>query len=140
MLRPDLTGPRRNIMTGQPETIGKIDADGQPQFSGGTGVIAGFGLDSRWLPHGAISLGKRYGFVSDADISFLLFADKDAFMLGSMPFAGGGLGFEAKSSLGPVKFQIGAGRSQAGGGAFGFSLHIGPDFLQQPAQTGRPDH
>lgn len=126
-----LYGNGTNVVTGQRATIGSIDPSGAPVFDSGTDVIAGFGIDSRWLPHGAFSLGKRFGFASDPDISFVLFADKDAFLQGSQPVTGGGLSFEAKTSLGPIKFQVGAGRSQTGSTAWGFSLHLGPDFLQQ---------
>jgi hypothetical protein len=131
---PKLYGPGTNIVTGQRETIGSIDPSGGPVLSSGTDVIAGFGINSRWLPHGALSLGKRFGFASDPDISFVLFADKDAFLQGSQPVTGGGLSFEAKTSLGPIKFQVGAGRSQTGGTALGFSLQLGPDYLQPAAQ------
>ena len=128
---PKLYGTGTNIVTGHRATIGSRDPSGQPVFDSGTGVIAGFGINSRWLPHGAFSLGRRFGFASDPDISFVLFADKDAFLQGSQPITGGGLSFEAKTSLGPIKFQIGAGRSQTGSTAWGFSLHLGPDFLPQ---------
>ncbi len=138
MVWPKLYGPGTNIMTHKPETIGSIDPEGQPVYTSGTGVIAGFGLNSRWLPHGAFSLGKRFGFATDPDVSFILFADKDAFLLGSQPVSGAGLSFEAKTSLGPIKFQIGAGRSQTGNPAFGFSLHLGPDYLPQAPQPGGP--
>jgi hypothetical protein len=132
---PKLYGPGRNVATGGPPSIGSRDPSGAPVYDSGTDVIAGFGLNSRWLG-GALSLGKRFGFASDPDVSFILFADKDAFLLGTQPFSGAGLSFEAKTSLGPIKFQVGVGRAQTGKGAFGFTLQLGPDYLPQGAQGG----
>jgi hypothetical protein len=133
---PKLYGPGINIETGQHETIGSRDPAGEPIFDSGTDVIAGFGLNTRWLPFGAFSLGKRFAFASDPDVSFILFADKDAFLLGAQPLSGAGLDFEAKTSLGPIKFKIGVGRAQTGNAAFGFTLQLGPDYLPQGAQAG----
>ena len=55
-------GNGTNVTTGERETIGSIDPGGQPVLSSGTDVIAGTGINSRWLPRGAFLLGKRFGF------------------------------------------------------------------------------
>ena len=110
-------------------------------FDSGTGVIAGFGINSRWLPHGAFSLGRRFGFASDPDISFVLFADKDAFLQGSQPMTGGGLSFEADPRLGQSSSRSVPGDHKTGSTAWGFSRHLGPDFLgRQQRGEGREKH
>ncbi len=126
----DIPSWRRNIVTGQPASEGKIDPSGRALPTAPTGVIAGFGL-----PSPAISLGKRFGFSSNLDVHLYLYLDKDAYAQQMRDFvSGGGLGFEGKTSGGDkLKLRLGVGRDQAGGGAGFIRLQIGPDYVPMPA-------
>src|SRR6516165_4509557 len=129
-LWPDIPSLRRNIVTGQPASEGKIDPSGLVLPTQPTGVIAGFGL-----PLPAISLGKRFGFATGWDVHLYLYLDKDAFAQQMRYFgSGGGIGFEGKTSGGDtLKLRLGVGRDQAGGGAGFIRLQIGPDYVQMPS-------
>jgi hypothetical protein len=125
----DIPSLRRNIVTGQPASEGKIDPSGRALPTDPTSVIAGFGL-----PSPGISLGKRFGFSTNLDVHLYLYLDKDAYAQQMRDFvSGGGLGFEGKTSAGtPLKLRLGVGRDQAGGGAGFIRLQIGPDYVAMP--------
>ena len=125
----DIPGAQTNIANGKPVSIGKIDGGGNVVPTSADGVIAGFGL-----PLPAISAGKRYPFASGLDVHLYVYVDKDAFArdMKLLP-AGGGIGFETKTSDGTkLKLRIGAGRDQAGGAAGFIRLQIGPDYVAAP--------
>ena len=121
----DVPGAQRNVVTGQPVSLGKIDSSGNVVPTAPDDLIAGFGL-----PSPAISLGKRFPFVSDPDVHLYLYLDKDAYANDMKYFAsGGGIQFGGKTSSGtPLKLRLGVGRDTAGGGAGFIRLQIGPDF------------
>lgn len=130
---------RPNVVTGQPSSIGLLDPAGRPRYQGVDESVAGTALDSGWLG-GSLTLGKRFRFASDLDVSLLIYADKDAALAGqaSNPLAGGGVSVTGRTSRGAeLKLRIGAGRDQAGGAAGFFLLQIGPDIPPAPV-TDRP--
>ena len=118
----------RDIVTGKPVTIGKWDAAGMARPDGvDETTVAGGALDTRKLSaiglgKGAISLGRRFRFASDADVSLLLFVDTNAYPdKPAWLFSGGGVNFQRKSGDGRLwNLKLGGGRDQAGGlGVFG---------------------
>jgi hypothetical protein len=121
----DVPGAQRNIVTGQPVSLGKIDSSGNVVPTSPDDLIAGFGV-----PSPAIKLGKRFLFASDPDVHLYLYLDKDAYANDMRHFAsGGGIQFGGKTSDGtPLKLRLGIGRDEAGGGAGFINLQIGPDF------------
>ncbi len=130
---------RPNVVTGQPSSIGLLDPAGRPRYQGVDESVAGPALDSGWLG-GSLTLGKRFRFASDLDVSLLIHADKDAALAGqaSNLLAGGGVSVTGRTSRGAeLKLRIGAVRDQAGGAAGFFLLQIGPD-IPPTAVTDRP--
>ncbi|UFN49511.1 hypothetical protein LPC08_02365 [Roseomonas sp. OT10] len=124
----------RNMVTGEPASIGKWDASGMAVPDGVDGsTVAGTGLDTRMLSaiglgSGALGLGKRFRFVSDTDVSLLIFIDKDAYPdKPAWLFGGGGVNIQKPLDGGKVwNIKIGGGRDQLGGlGIFGV-LSISP--------------
>ncbi len=118
----------RDIVTGKPVTIGKWDAAGMARPDGvDETTVAGGALDTRMLSaiglgKGAISLGRRFRFASDADVSLLLFVDTNAWPdKPAWLFSGGGVNLQRKSGDGRLwNLKLGGGRDQAGGmGVFG---------------------
>jgi hypothetical protein len=125
----DVPGPKTNVATGQPASIGKVSPSGTMIPTPADGMLAGFAV-----PLPAISAGKRYPFSSGLDVHLYVYVDKDAFSQDMRLWVpGGGVGFEGKTSSGTsLKLRFGAGRDQAGGGAGFIRLQIGPDFVPMP--------
>lgn len=126
----DIPGPKTNVATGQPASVGKVSPSGTMIPTPADGALAGFGI-----PLPAISAGKRYPFSSGLDVHLYVYVDKDAFAHDMRLWVpGGGLGFEGKTSDGTtLKLRVGAGRDQAGGPAGFIRLQIGPDYVQMPS-------
>src|SRR5262249_49371767 len=130
-LWPDVPGNKTNIVTKKPASDGKVDPSGVyvPPDPGDS--VAGTGI-----PSPAISVGKRFLFVSDPEVHVYIYLDKDAYPQQPNLFVtGGGVGIEGKTSGGdPLKLRFGVGRDAAGGPGGFIKLQLGADPAPLPAQ------
>jgi hypothetical protein len=130
-LWPDVPGNKPNIAKGGPASVGKVDPSGTVIPPSADDAVAGAGI-----PSPAISLGKRFPFISHPDVHLYVYVDKDAYPnKPNLLFSGAGVGIEGKTSGGnPVKLRIGAGRDESGGKAGFLTFQIGPDYVPQTPQ------
>jgi len=124
---PKVTISRPDVATGQPASIGNIDASGRFVPTPAGSAVAGFAL-----PFPAISIGRKFAFISDPTISFNVRADLTALQNPGVLISGGGASVEGKTSGGDtLKLGFGAGRDVTGRGAGFLTIELTPSLFSK---------
>jgi hypothetical protein len=119
----DVPSARPNLLGGGMAPLGKVDAGGSLVLTNPDDLVSGWAL-----PTPALSLGRRFAFISEPDVHFYLYMDRKALPSSSKYLlSGAGIDIEGTTSWGTkLTLSLGAGRDDAGGGAGFLTVELAP--------------